>query len=381
MLHALKEALRNSLEQPCGHHSVSSTMDRRKKTTRQTGKTRRKPRRRLEWVNWPDEQLLDLRLCDLGVSLEGSFVEAVIEKLYEDLERQNLRFRPHFWLSEEWFSPDGVPGVAIPFYLAHPRLARLERKQMLEVEGGTQESCLRILRHEVGHALDHAYLLHRRRKWQRLFGKSSEPYPEFYRPRPYSRNYVVHLDFWYAQSHPDEDFAETFAVWLQPRSMWRRKYAGWPALAKLEYVDELMAEIAGKKPLVANRRRIDPLSQIRKTLRQYYEEKRAHYGREQASFYDDDLRLLFSDAPEHAHRESAAAFLRRARGEIRRLVSRWTGQYAYTLDQVLKDMINRCRELKLHVTGRERQVKMDFAILLTVQTMNYLHSKRHRLAM
>ena len=26
----------------------------------------------------------------------------------------------------------------------------------------------------------------------------------------------MHLDPWYAQSHPDEDFAETFAVWLTP---------------------------------------------------------------------------------------------------------------------------------------------------------------------
>ena len=356
-------------------------MTRHRKATQAAGKTRRRSRGQPEWADWPDEQLLDLRLCDLHLSIKRSPLEPVIQKVYEDLERHDIRFRPHFWLSEEWFSPDGIPGVAIPFYLAHPRLIRLERKQMLEVEGGTQESCLRILRHEVGHALDHAYLLHRRRKWQRLFGKSSEPYPEFYRPRPYSRNFVVHLDFWYAQSHPDEDFAETFAVWLRPKSLWRKQYEGWPALAKLEYVDELMAQIAGTRPVITSRKRVEPLSQIRKTLRQHYKEKRAHYAREHPSFYDDDLRLLFSDAPQHANRESAAAFLRRVRGEIRRLVSRWTGQYEYTLVQVLKEMIGRCRELKLRVAGRERQVKMDFAILLTVQTMNYLYTKRHRLAM
>lgn len=348
----------------------------------QGGVTRpRRSRRRPEWADWPDEQLLDLRICDLGLTVEGSPLKGPIHRVYKELERHGIRFRPHFWLSEEWFSPDGIPGVAIPFYLAHPRLMRLERRHMLEVEGGTRESCLRILRHEVGHALDHAYLLHRRRKWQRLFGKSSDPYPEFYRPRPHSRNYVVHLDFWYAQSHPDEDFAETFAVWLKPRSMWRRRYQGWPALAKLEYVDELMGELAGQPPLVTRRKHFEPLPEIRKTLREYYQQKRARYSRDYLRFYDEDLRLLFSDAPEHARRESAAAFLRRVRGEVRRLVSRWTGQYEYTLDQVLKDMIGRCRELKLHVVGRERQVKMDFAILLTVQTMNHLYSLRHRLAM
>ncbi|GMU22282.1 MAG: hypothetical protein AMXMBFR13_23690 [Phycisphaerae bacterium] len=324
---------------------------------------------------------MDLRISDLGVRIEGSPVEACIEKAFEDLDRHGIRFRPHFWVSEEWFCPDGIPGVAIPFFLMHPRLMRLERRQMLEVEGGTQESCLRILRHEIGHALDHAYQLHRRRRWQQLFGKSSQPYPEFYRPRPYSRNYVLHLDFWYAQSHPDEDFAETFAVWLKPRSAWRKRYEDWPALEKLEYVDELMTEIARARPLVNSRARIDPASTIRKTLREYYQQKREQYAREYPSFYDDDLRMLFSDLPEHARRESAAAFIRRVRSEVRRLVSRWTGQYEYTLDQVLKDMIGRCRELKLHVAGRERQVKMDFAILLTVQTMNYLHSGHHRMAM
>ncbi len=130
----------------------------------------------------------------------------------------------------------------MPFYLAHPRLARLERKMFKEVEGGTQRQCMQILRHEAGHIVQHAYALHRRRKWQEMFGRSSSPYPESYRPNPNSRDYVQHLPRWYAQSHPDEDFAETFAVWLTPRSNWRQRYAEWPgALEKLEFVDELMA--------------------------------------------------------------------------------------------------------------------------------------------
>ena len=162
------------------------------------------------------------------MQIQGTPLEGRIEKLYEELTARQLRFRPHCWLSEEWFSPDGTPGIAIPFYLAHPRLARLERKMMLEVEGGTNESCLKILRHEAGHALDTAYRLHRRQEYRRLFGRYSDPYPEFYQPRPFSRRYVLHLDLWYAQSHPVEDFAETFAVWLRPLSRWRTQYKGWP---------------------------------------------------------------------------------------------------------------------------------------------------------
>ncbi len=158
--------------------------------------------------------------------------------------------RPHAWISSEWFSSDDTPGIAIPFYLAHPRLMRLERKMIIDVEGGTVPECMRILRHEAGHVVQHAYQLQRHRRWQQLFGPSSTRYPRYYRPNPASKNYVQHLRLWYAQSHPDEDFAETFAVWLTPRSNWRRRYEGWPALKKLQYVDELMEEIAGQRPLL-----------------------------------------------------------------------------------------------------------------------------------
>jgi hypothetical protein len=347
--------------------------------------TQRKPTRRRSrrppWEDWPDHRLLDLRLSDLGLEIERSRLASSIRQVYRELARRGIRFRPHFWLAEEWFSPDGIPGVAVPFYLAHPRLMQLERRQMLEVEGGTQEGCMRLLRHEVGHALDHAYLLHRRRKWQRLFGKSSQPYPTFYMPRPYSKQYVLHLDFWYAQSHPDEDFAETFAVWLRPRAIWRKRYQGWPALKKLEYVDSLMQEIAGQKPAVISRARIEPLARNRKTLRQHYDEKRSQYEMTYPLFYDQDLRRLFSDEPEHRRRETAAAFLRRIQKEVRQLVSRWTSEYEYSLDQVLKEMIVRCRDLKLHVKPPQGRLKLETAILLTVQTMNYLHSGRHRVEM
>ena len=137
-----------------------------------------------------------------------------------------------------------MPGIAIPFYLAHPRLAKLELAQMLEVEGGDPEACLRILRHEAGHAIDNAYALRRRPTRRRLFGNPAIEYPEYYTPKPYSKSFVQHLDHWYAQSHPDEDFAETFAVWLDPNSMWATRYAGWPAQRKLEYMDRLMRELA-----------------------------------------------------------------------------------------------------------------------------------------
>ena len=203
---------------------------------------------RFPWHRLSDEQLLDLRICDLPIKIKGSFLEPHIKRLYSELNSRGIRFKPHVWLAEEWFSPDRVPGIAIPFYLAHPRLMKLERKQMLEIEGGTDTECLRILRHEAGHALDTAFRLHFKRQHRELFGSFAQPYPDFYKPKPKSRKYVLHLPAWYAQAHPAEDFAETFAVWLTPRSQWRRRYRGWPALLKLEYIDELMVDLAGTKP-------------------------------------------------------------------------------------------------------------------------------------
>jgi hypothetical protein len=334
-----------------------------------------------EWAEWSDEKLLALRICDLDLGIEGTDLVRRSNQLYGELKDRGLRFRPYFWLSDDWFTPDGVPGIAVPFYMAHPRLARLELTQMLEVEGGTPEWCMRILRHETGHAIENAYLLRRRRRRRQLFGKSSEPYPEYYTPKAYSKSFVLHLDTWYAQSHPDEDFAETFAVWLNPQSIWRERYAGWPALKKLEYMDELMREIAGQKPLVTSRERVDPLSRLQKTLRVHYKEKREHYGLEYPNFYDRDLRRLFSDAPQFASNMAAASFLRRIRTEVRRKVSSWTGEYQYTIDRVLENMIERCRELNLRLAVPEDRAKLDFTVLLTVQTMNYLHSGRHRVAL
>ena len=344
--------------------------------------TEPRPRRKKPvWSGWTDDKLLDVRICDLGVTINETPLERRIADLNRELEARGIRFRAHFWLSDDWFTPDGVPGVAIPFYLAHPRLARLELSQMLEVEGGTKAWCMRILSHEAGHAIDNAYRLQRRRRRQKLFGKSSTAYPEYYTPKPYSKSFVLHLDPWYAQSHPDEDFAETFAVWLTPHSMWRKRYADWPALKKLEYMDELMHEIARREPLETTNRVVEPLTRVRKTLRRHYARKRKHYGLDYPNFYDRDLRRLFSDAPEYDQNMLAEKFLNRSRRDVRRLVGSWTSAYQYTIDQVLEDMIARCKQLSLRLTTSEDRAKIDFTVLLTVQTMNYLHGGRHRVAL
>jgi Putative zinc-binding metallo-peptidase len=333
-------------------------------------------RSRTEWERWPRERLLDARIRDLGLSLEGTWVESCIDELYRELERRDIALRPHCWLSDEWFSPNNVPGIAIPFYLVHPRLVRLERSMMHEAEGASRAECMRILRHEAGHAVQHGYRLHRRPSYQRLFGKSSTPYPTSYRPKPASRHFVQHLRAYYAQAHPDEDFAETFAVWMQPRARWRKRYEGWEALRKLEYVDALMEQLEGTRPPVKSRERVAPVSQLTSTLREYYESKREFYAVDFPSTYDRELCRVFSQSPKYATRELASRFIVRHAKEIRTLVSRWTGESEFTIDQLLQEMIGRSRTLKLRVPGPDKKVLLDFAGMLAVRSVHFLYRRR-----
>jgi len=347
--------------------------------TRATQQTFPAFRRGFRWSRSSDARLLGLPLSEMDVRVEDTWVAGELAELHADLERRGVAFRPHTWVSNDWFSPKGVPGFAIPFYLLHPRLMRLERKQMLEVDGGSREDCLKNLRHECGHAVQEAYRLNRRRRWRELFGRSGQRYPSGYRPDPASRDHVQHLRLYYAQAHPDEDFAETFAVWLDPSTDWRALYAGWPALKKLEYVDEVMNEIRAAPAPVQSRSRIDPLESLSQTLGDYYKAKRRHYspGAHLPDVPTDDLERLFTTDPGRARHEPATSFVRRNRREVRTLVARWTGEYEFTLDQVIDEMVAHCRELNLRAVGPERTLRMHFALLLTVRTIHFLYSPRN----
>ena len=315
---------------------------------------RTRPRRRLAWTRFSDEQLLSMRFCDLGLKLQGSRLERRVQRLYAELEARGIRFRPHVWLPEEWFSPDGVPGIAVPFYLAHPRLERLERHIMREAEGGNTRWFMRILRHEAGHALDNAYRLRRRKRWREVFGPASLQYPTRYRARPGSRRYVHHLGEWYAQSHPTEDFAETFAVWLTPRSGWRRSYADWPALEKLSAVDELLEEVRGRRAPVRNRARVEPLESNTRTLAHYYRRKLARNRHYRRGLADELLKRLFSTERPRRGAIRASTLLRAHRNSLIGSVSRQLDLERYSIQQIYRMLIERSDSLKLFVRGSRR---------------------------
>jgi len=337
-----------------------------------TRRTALNPRR--QWTHLSDAALLKWRICDLDLKIAGSELEDCILQLNAELERREIRFRPHFWLSSEWFSPDGVPGVAIPFFLAHPRLKKLEKAHMLDVEGGNRDWCMKLLRHETGHAIANAYQVHRRKQWREHFGSPTQAYPETYLPKPYSKRFVVHLNGWYAQSHPHEDWAETFAVWLKPNSDWRHRYRGWSALKKLRFVDALMTEIHDQPQRVRSRKFVEPVSKLRMTLGDYYAEKQATYIVETPDFYDRHMLRLFSNQAEHRQHETAARYLQRLRPEISEIISRWSYEYRYRVDQIIQVLIQRSERLKLHVAHDDPRLKLDTVACVTMLVMNHLNN-------
>jgi hypothetical protein len=327
------------------------------------------------------EQLLKTPLCKLELSVERSPVWKAVCQLYQELEAREIVLRPHVWFSGEWFSPDMAPGIAIPFYLGNRRLLELERKFMLEAEGGTYQECMKILRHEAGHAIDTAYRLHRRKEWREVFGSPSVKYPDRYQACPDSRDFVIHLRGWYAQAHPAEDFAETFAVWLTTRSGWVRKYSEWPALKKLEYVDRLMKDIAGKPPIITSTKRVEPLSSHRITLGELYRERQSLYKKQSAGFYDRELLQIFGESSRgKANRRApikAEKFIRAYRSILRERAVRWTGAPKYGVNLILEELIERSKQLGLTLQKSEPITQGELSAMLAVQTMNLIHKGRY----
>lgn len=331
------------------------------------------------WEQFSDEEILQMRVRDLGLQIGGSVLEPLIDKLYEELDAKGIQFHPPCYLADEWLCPDKVPIIGIPFCLAQPRLKHIEQKMMFEVEGGDEESFMRLLRHECGHAINYAYQLYRRTQWRELFGPFTATYSDFYYYQPYSRRYVMHLRYSYAQSHPDEDFAETFAAWLAPNSSWGQKYHGWPVIKKLQYVDGLMKRIGKLAPVVTARER-PPWSAARmtSTLAAYYERKRKALGTEFKGFYDNSLSKLFSATGADPSSPRASKLLRAHRRELVNSVTRWTGHRKYDIHQLVNNLARRCDALGLRAPAGQTESIIGITSLLTTIASNTLSAERRR---
>ncbi len=330
------------------------------------------------WPELSEVNLLEKKISDLDLKIKGTALARLIQKLYKELDQKGLTFHPACFIANEWFCPYHVPAIGIPFYLAHRKLRRLEEKHILDVEGVTQSEFMQLIRHEAGHAYFYAYQLYKRRRWRKLFGSTAQEYPDTYRPRPYSRAYVTHLENWYAQSHPDEDFAETFAVWLTPGLNWKKEYRKWKAFEKLEYVDSLMKELSGHAPRHLPRFYPKKHGGLNIKLKTYYQRKKKDYAEDFPDFYDNDLNFLFTRAPEERGEIKAVRYLKLSRPNIIKAVSYWTSEKKYTVDQLLNNLIDRCKHLGLYIRKDQKDTDLQIASFITTLIANYLFTGKFK---
>ena len=314
--------------------------------------------------------VVQTRICDLGLKIEGSSVEGMVQRLYRELEAKKIRkFRPACYLTDEWGCPSGEPVIGIPFYLARPDLAQIE-KENNDLEDSRE--IMKYLRHEAGHAFNYAYKLHRTLEWKALFGPYRRPYRDNYRPVLFSKDYVRYLPGWYAQKHPDEDFAETFAVWMTPRSNWRKKYRGWGAMAKLRYMERIAKEVGNADPL---RKRGSPditVAEMEMTVGEFY-----RHTTEQVSLpdvnLDSDLMAIFSASRRHKTSEPAGAFLRRNRKALADHIAAWTAMQRPMVRKLMEAVEKRSDELELKIDRRkEAESLSEFTVFVTTLVMNHM---------
>jgi len=314
---------------------------------------------------------------DLGLTIEGTPLQPVVADFLAEVERLGLAVRPRPYLSTEWGVPFGTVAVAIPFYLASPKLTALHEERTAFVEGTDSADVLRYLRHEMGHVVNYAYRLYERPEWVERFGPITRPYREHYRPKPFSRNHVRHLPGWYAQKHPDEDWAETFAVWMTPRLDWRSDYAAWNgALAKLEYCDAVMARLREETPAVTDEDLDEDVATIGHSVRDFYGDDGEEGAGEPPPGLDGALRTLFDDGGGDVEDPRPAAAL--LEGFLRSLpaeVYRWTGHFPEHTRALLAQMKRRAAELELvYPAAREERVERAAVVLVTALAMSHVQT-------
>jgi hypothetical protein len=336
--------------------------------------------------NISQQQLLAMRICDLPLTIEGTWLEECVKQLYAEISLRGLVFYPECYLADEWLTPEGEVCIGIPFYLAHPVLIKLERQMMLEAEGEGKPWCMKLLRHEAGHAFSYAYNLHKKRSWQKVFGASRPEDSHRYKCKPYSKSYVRHLDGFYAQYHPDEDFVETFAVWLTPDSDWKTKYQSWKALDKLQFVDGLMGSIKGLPPVKSRGKQLWHHKNLTITLEKYYKKKYQNEQEEFPDFHDVQLKKIFTaltdeewwafkkDRRRNKEIITAPEFISRHAKNILNSIDRCTGERKYIISDLLKNIGLRAKQLHMIVSQPQAMALVQLSVYVTSLTMNYIHT-------
>jgi hypothetical protein len=330
-------------------------------------------------AEWDAErgQLLGRRISDLGLEIAGTRVERLVIRLYDELAARKISFRPPVYLSDQWGCPDGTPLIGVPFYLADARLERIEAEYAGAVEG--DEEAMRYLRHEAGHAINYAFHLYERPDFGELFGDYGTPYRERYAANPLSRAHVRHILGWYAQKHPDEDFAETFAVWLTPAMDWRTDYAGWDAMRKLEWMDRVMREVASLSPDVPEPTEDDlPVSAMHWTVGEHYSDEDDAFPLGDGRQFDGDLLRVFARPTEAPTGDAAVRFLASHEGELVTRIAYWTGEGPGAVRALVRVLEERAAQLDLRATGLEAATLIELTAFGTAVMMHWRYTRAFR---
>jgi hypothetical protein len=316
------------------------------------------------------QDILNKPIRELGLKIEGSPLQRLVQQLYRELEQKGLmKFRPLCYLTDEWGCPSGEPVIGIPFYLANADLSNVE-KEMNDLEDPRE--VMMYLRHEAGHAFNYAYKLHRTAEWKQLFGPFRRPYHDNYRPIPFSRNFVRHLAGWYAQKHPDEDFAETFAVWLTPRSAWRKRYRGWGAMAKLQYMNRIAKELGNVDPVRRRGSTDITVDEMEATVAEFYQRVSDDIPLVDLAL-DTDLRDIFDASKRRKTAKPAHQFLHAQRKAVVDKVAYWTGAQRPLIKKLIEVIEKRIEELGLFAdTSREAEHLIQITVYVTALAMNYM---------
>jgi hypothetical protein len=324
-------------------------------------------------------ELLNRRISELNLKIADSPLEPLVRRLHKEMEAKHFRFKPDVYLTDTWGCPDRSPVIGVPFYLADERLARIEEEQTGEIED--PKRIMALLRHEAGHAVNYAYRLWKRPSWEEIFGKFTSPYRDVFRPDHMSREYVRHIlvspyGRTYAQKHPDEDFAETFAVWLTPGSGWRSRYRNWPVMRKLLYVNRLMKEIRRRSVENSRVRFLHPVQNLTMLLADHYGKKAERYRRAAQGYVDDRLREVFPPVRGVLLRPASRVF-RKLRSGLLERVMLWSKLSEKEAAAILRKLEMRADALKLsYRAGQESERVMDVVSLAVALALDYAYTGR-----
>jgi len=318
------------------------------------------------------QEILSKPIQQLGLKLEGSPLERFVHQLYKELDAKGLRrFRPKCYLTDEWGCPNMEPVIGIPFYLADPKLQRLE-SEMNDIEDTRQ--IMMYMRHEAGHAFNYAYELYKTEEWRACFGPFRRPYRDNYKPVPFSRQFVRHMEGWYAQKHPDEDFAETLAVWLTPRSNWRRRYKGWGAMKKLLYMDRIGRKLGDADPVVAHGDTDITVDEMDVTVGEFYQRALDQQLTPGELPLDTDLRDIFNVSKRRWNNvRPAVDLLRENRKVLVDKVNYWTGVQRPLVKKLVETIEAKVNELGLRADVKsEKECLTEVTVYATALAMNYI---------